>query len=397
MIQEQVHESICNHIDRVEEWFSKKSKNLFFPIYSSFDIRDSSKKVAPVDANLFPAGFNNICQVDKDSSTDIIKSYLKEIYGTSVKKIVLLAEEHTKNAFYWENIYTLVYLLKNAGYSIKVALPKEMETIIVESHLKHSFPVYGAKRLGDNISLEGECPDLIICNNDFSNSYKTWVDGLDCPMNPPHQFGWYARKKSTFFKQYNSLAQEFAQLIHLDPWLFSIKTQTYSHLDISKESSRDDLAQKVEVFLQELKSTTTNPFVFIKNNSGTYGLGIIQAKSGDDIHRLNYKSRKTMKATKGGHGSISEVIIQEGIPSALVSDDQSAEPTLYMIGHQLAGGFLRTHRQKGPEENLNSPGAIYKRLCVTDLQVRPKGHPMENVYGWVARLASLAVANEMKS
>ena len=140
----------------------------------------------------------------------------------------------------------------------------------------------------------------------------------------------------------------------------------------------------------------SKPFVFIKNNSGTYGLGIIQAKSGDDIRNLNYKSKKTMKAVKGGRGNISEVIIQEGIPSAILSDDKTAEPTLYMIGKKLAGGFLRTHDKKGPEENLNSPGAIYKKLCVTDLQISPSGYPMENVYGWVARIASLAVANEIK-
>jgi glutamate--cysteine ligase len=70
-----------------------------------------------------------------------------------------------------------------------------------------------------------------------------------------------------------------------------------------------------------------------------------------------------------------------------------------MLGCQLAGGFLRTHHEKGPTESLNSPGAVYKRLCVSDLKVSVEGHPMENVYGWVAKLGLIAIgreADEMK-
>ena len=398
MIQTQVHDQICHHLGRVEEWFLDKSQGLFFPVYSSFDLRDSSRKVVPVDANVFPAGFNNICQVDKDRASKMMRFYLKQEYGESCKTIVILAEEHTKNAFYWENVCTLTAILNEAGYSTKVALPKSMETMTVQSYLGHFLKIYGADRSGNGIKVNGEIPDLIICNNDFSEAYESWVKGLSCLINPPYKLGWYQRKKSHFFSHYNSLAKEFSHLIDLEPELFSIKTEVFSGLNISEESSREDLAQRVELFLQDMKPQDPKraPFVFVKNNSGTYGLGIIQARSGEDIRNINYKSRKKMKAVKGG-GSLSEVIIQEGIPSNVFSDGETAEPTIYVVGNQLVGGFLRAHRKKGPEENLNSPGAIYKRLCMADLQVNHIGCPMENVYGWVARLGVLGVANEIKT
>ena len=397
MIQTQAHDQICHHLNRVEEWFRNKSQGLFFPIYSSFDIRDSSRKVVPVDANIFPAGFNNICQVDKDNAGEVVKSYLQQEYRELGKNIVILAEEHTKNAFYWENVYTLIGMLNDAGYSAKVALPRSMDVITVQSSSGNFLNVYGAERSGEDIHVNGEVPDLIICNNDFSDAHENWVAGLRCLMNPPYQVGWYQRKKSHFFHHYNSLSKEFSQLVDLDPWLFNVKTEVFSGLNISEESSRDALAQRVELFLQEMESRNSenDPFVFVKNNSGTYGLGIIRARSGDDIRKLNYKSRKTMKAVKGG-GVISEVIIQEGVPSAIFSDEEIAEPAIYVVGNKLVGGFLRAHRKKGPEENLNSPGAIYKRLCVTDLQINRKDCPMENVYGWVARLGSLGIANEIQ-
>ena len=100
-----------------------------------------------------------------------------------------------------------------------------------------------------------------------------------------------------------------------------------------------------------------------------------------------------MKATKGG-GGVEEVIIQEGVPSAIHSEGATAEPVMYMIGCELAGGFLRTHGKKGRDESLNSPGAVYRRLCIADLQVDPEGKQLENVYGWVAKLGMMAISLE---
>ena len=69
---------------------------------------------------------------------------------------------------------------------------------------------------------------------------------------------------------------------------------------------------------------------------------------------------------------------------------------MYMIGCRLAGGFLRAHGEKDDGESLNSPGAVYQRLCIADLEVKLEGCPMENTYGWVAKLAFLSVAQEAK-
>ena len=114
---------------------------------------------------------------------------------------------------------------------------------------------------------------------------------------------------------------------------------------------------------------------------------------GDEVRQWSYKSRKKMKAAKGGR-DVEEVIIQEGIPSIVQTENASAEPVIYMIGCELAGGFLRTHSEKGSTDSLNSPGAVYKRLCVSDLAVRAEGCPQENVYGWSAKLGLLAIALE---
>ena len=195
---------------------------------------------------------------------------------------------------------------------------------------------------------------------------------------------------------------EFADVAQIDPMLFEVKTEFFEHFDIGDEKSKQDLATKVDTLIAALKMDyekrgwKQTPFVFVKNNSGTYGLAVIKVESGKDVLEWSYKSRKKMKAAKGGK-EVEEVIIQEGIPSIVESDGVVAEPVIYMIGSNLAGGFLRTHGEKSATESLNSPGAIYKRLCVSDLAIRPEGCPMENVYGWTSKLGALAITYEAKA
>ena len=40
----------------IEEWFRRQWRQYRAPLYASVDIRNAGFKIAPVDANLFPAG-----------------------------------------------------------------------------------------------------------------------------------------------------------------------------------------------------------------------------------------------------------------------------------------------------------------------------------------------------
>lgn len=385
-------ESICN-------WFSEKTAKLSYPIYSSYDIRDSGYKISNVDANIYPAGFNNICPTDKESSVGLMKKYISKHYGPTVKNILLVTEEHTNNLYYWENVYTIQTLIESAGYTVKVAIPRELpEALRLTSSAGHEVTVHSALVNGE--LFKTFTPDLIISNNDFSEAYEEWAPTVEqYPMNPPRELGWYQRKKSTYFKYYNQLVNEFAAVAKIDPFLLRVETELFENFDIGDENSRKELAAKVDAMLEKLRvdyqsrGIKQEPFVFVKNNAGTYGLAVIRVGSGAEVLDWSYKSRKKMKAAKGGR-DVEEVIIQEGIPSIVEADGASAEPVIYMIGCELAGGFLRTHSEKSSEESLNSPGAVYKRLCVSDLAINTPGCPQENVYGWTAKLGLLAIAME---
>jgi len=398
MIRTSLHESFCGKHDKLADWFCQKTKSLSYPIYSSYDIRDAGFKISNVDANIYPAGFNNICPADKENSIGLMQSYIEKHYGSAISKIMLVTEEHTNNPFYWENVLTIENLLKNAGKEVLVSIPRRMDhPLTVQSATGKQVQV--ASAFADSSAFKDFKPDLIISNNDFSEAHEEWASLLSAPINPPRELGWYQRKKSRYFENFNKLATEFSNLCGIDPFLLNVQTEVFEHFDIADDRSRQTLADRVDAMIENLReeykkrNITQEPFVFVKNNAGTYGLAVIRVSSGAEVKEWNYKSRKKMKAAKGGR-DVEEVIIQEGIPTRVQAEGATAEPVIYMIGSELAGGFLRTHLEKNNTDSLNSPGAVYKRLCVSDLSVSWQGSPLENVYGWSARLGLLAIAEE---
>lgn len=388
--RDSIHQKILTHFKDVVHWFSEKAKNKPLPFYSSFDIRDSHFKISCVDANVFPAGFNNICEEDQKRACSLIKNYLNKNHP-SVKKVLLLTEEHTRNLYYWDNVFVIKSLIEQAGCEVSICVPGKN----ISSPTKITTASGKEVRIHLLNKTKG---DLIISNNDFSNQYD--LPNIEC--TPPVKMGWMTRKKHNFFKEYNILAEEFASLLKIDPWHLTIQTELFSPFDMDSKENLNKLKSHSSRLLKSLKdqqkhwSIEEEPYLFLKNNSGTYGLGIMNINDPENLNQWSYKARKKMKAGKG-EKQTSEIIIQEGIPTALHGpDNQNTEPVIYMIGCQVAGGFLRSHKKKDHKTNLNSPGAVYRRLCMSDLEIKVQGLDMENVYSWLAHLGVLALSQEME-
>ncbi len=401
MLKNRIHKKIVDNIDELNDWFEKRRKNLYIPFFSSYDIRDSSFKFSNIDANIFPAGFNNICTVDKENADALVNNYFKQHYSKPIKNILLMSEENTKNPYYWNNISSIKKILEEAGCGVQVVVPGIFvkEDFIAENLFGEKIPVKQINCDGAQIYLKDFEHDLIVNNNDFSVLPEKWCPFEQNIFNPSPELGWHRRQKHLFFEKYNLVAKEFAEILGEPSFFFDVNTELFKNFDLSSDISKQALADAVDRKIDKIKvkykefSIDENPYVFIKNNAGTYGLGVTQVSSGSDVLEWSYKQRKKMKAAKGG-GGIQEVIIQEGIPTSISSEGATAEPAIYMIGSELAGGFLRTHDKKGPKESLNSPGAVYKRMCVSDLKIDLEGKLLENVFGWIAKIGLLAVGLE---
>lgn len=396
------------------DWHLAHAKKAPPPFYCSIDLRDSGDKIVPVDSNLFPAGFNNICPEDQRAAPPIVRAQIDSIVSSNPKKLLILPESHTSNLNYIENLYYLSQILSNAGYEVKVGWVSPLpEGVAAPLQLKSAtdkiIEAWPIKISGKELSIEGFTPDLIILNNDFSGGYPEMLDPVAQPIIPSHRLGWHTRKKSTHFTHYNELAAEFAAIIDIDPWLIQIDTVSVDNVNFGEEQGIDQVALAAQGVFERTQAAydrhgiKKKPFVFIKNNAGTYGMGIMVVRSIDEIKNMNRRTKNKMSVGKNRQ-QIQSVAIQEGVPTATLVDRLAAEPVIYLSGCELIGGFLRTNSERNDEDNLNSQGMVFRKLCMSDLR-KPeddaaddenKNEPvLELVYGSIARISALAAGREL--
>ncbi|MGK5081901.1 glutamate--cysteine ligase [Bdellovibrionota bacterium FG-1] len=425
--KKQLAEGIRKNRRKIWEWHMEQIRHAPPPIYCSIDLRDSGHKIVPVDSNLYPAGFNNICPEDQRTAPPIFKAQVEAIFGRMNRaipqRILILPESHTSNLFYLENLHSLSELVKNAGFDVRLGwygpLPSSHSLSplgsiqLVSETQKHleAWPI----SIHDGILSAGDfTPEMILLNNDFSSGYPKDLDAVTQPILPSHTLGWHSRKKTDHFRHYNELVGEFAAIVGIDPWLIQVDTEEVSPVRFNDDDGVEQVAQAVDRILlrtqksYDVHSITQKPFVFVKNNSGTYGMGIMVVHSGDEIRHMNRRTKNKMSVGKN-RSEIVSVAIQEGIPTATLVDRLAAEPVIYLSGGELIGGFLRTNTDRGIEDNLNSQGMVFRKLCMSDLREFEEDDPasgpehpsqeeplLELIYGAIARISALAAGRELK-
>ena len=120
------------------------------------------------------------------------------------------------------------------------------------------------------------------------------------------------------------------------------------------------MLKKIQAKYDE-KGITDQPFVIVKADAGTYGMGVMSVKSADEVRGLNRKNRNKMAKVKEGL-EVSEVIVQEGIYTYETVNGSVSEPVVYMIDRFVVGGFFRVHEGRAADENLNATGMSFVQL-----------------------------------
>ncbi|NDD91557.1 glutamate--cysteine ligase, partial [bacterium] len=395
------------------------------PFYCSVDLRDSGYKIVPVDSNLYPAGFNNICPDDLRSAPAVVRSQIAAMASRMNRdlptKILVLPESHTSNTYYLENLYYLMLVIREAGFDVELGwygpVPEGFGSPLKLRSATDKELVAWPIEIGPDGALKAGAftPDWILLNNDFSGGYPEPLDAVKQPIIPSHVLGWHSRKKSEHFTHYNTLAGEFASIVGIDPWSIQIETHEVAPVDFNEDLGTEQVAQVVEGVLSRMESQfsargiSRKPIVFVKNNAGTYGMGVMVVHSADEIRKMNRRTKNKMSVGKN-RMAIQSVVVQEGVPTATLVQRLAAEPVIYLVGSELIGGFLRTNTERGTEDNLNSQGMVFKKLCMSDLKrpsqidetfgedLDPSEHNepvLELVYGSIARLSALATGKEL--
>ena len=404
-----LEQQILDGMPTIEHWFRTQWQEHSAPFYASVDLRNAGFKLAPVDTNLFPGGFNNL-------NPDFLPLCVQALM-TAVEKVcpdargfLIIPENHTRNLFYLQNVAMLQNILRQAGLKVRVGslLPEITAPTDLELPGGRKLTLEPLVRHGNRLTLTDFDPCTILLNNDLSAGVPDILKNLEQPVLPPLYAGWSTRLKSNHFSAYDEVAGSFAELMGIDPWLVNPAFATCGEINFQERVGEECLAGWVSDILARTRKKyqeygiEQQPFVIVKADAGTYGMGIMTVKDASEVQGLNRKQRNKMAVVKEGL-AVSNVMVQEGVPSFESVDDGVAEPVVYMIDHFVVGGFYRVNAQRGMDENLNAPGMHFKPLAfetsctLPDLDCGPDEPPNRfYAYGVVARLALLAAALELE-
>lgn len=376
--------------DEVEAWFAERESAVKRLPYGSVDLRFSGEQRVPVDTNLFSGGFNNLDEAGQARAADAFRRHLKRCCPKS-ERVLIIPENHTRNQGYLNNLARLHDLLGRAGYDAAIGrldLP-EGERFAFTSEEGKPLEALPLRREGDRLWAGDFHPDVILLNHDLTSGIPPLLEGLVQPVTPPMRLGWHQRRKSVHFEAYQPVARAFAEAFGLEAWRISAGFERCGRINFGERSGLECVALNIEKLLRRLRETyaangiTREPYVFVKADSGTYGMGIMTARSGNDVTEMNKKTRNKMDVIKEGAQS-TEVIIQEGIPTLERVGEAFAEPVIYLVDHTPVGAFWRVNAERGEENNLNAAG----------MQFMPMPGEVPAPMAIIARLALLAAAME---
>ncbi|RYZ93691.1 MAG: hypothetical protein EOP11_27435 [Proteobacteria bacterium] len=182
-------EKISAKQKELDHWLGEQCKKAPAPPYTSIDLRDSGFKMSPVDSNIFPAGFNNICVDDWNLAASTFERVLTRVAkGKRPAKILIVPENHTSNLFYFENLWALKEILTLAKFEVVIGhlnpafeanLPKGCTSVKTQSG--RTIVLEKIIREGNLLQTERvrfDSTDLVLLNNDLSGGVPPELEGF---------------------------------------------------------------------------------------------------------------------------------------------------------------------------------------------------------------------------
>ena len=408
----ELEQRILDSMPAIERWFRLEWMEHTPPFYTSVDIRNAGFKLAPVDTNLYPGGWNNLTPEMLPLAVQAAQAAIEKICPEA-KNLLIIPENHTRNTFYLTNVMQLQRIFSMAGLNVRIGSinPEIKEVTPIDLPNGETITLEPVVRSKRRLGLKDFDPCTILLNNDLSAGAPGILEELhEQFLLPPLHAGWSVRRKSTHFQSYEEVAKRFGKMLGIDPWLINPMFNQCGEVNFAEGTGLECLRSNVDALLGKIRrkykeyGINEKPFVVVKADNGTYGMGIMTVRDVADLDVLNRKTRNKMNVIKDGQ-TVNDVIIQEGVLTHERINDAVAEPVVYMMDRYVVGGFYRVHAERGIDENLNAPGASFVPLAFADTPHLPQpgvkpGASVPNrfyMYGVIGRLAMLAASYELEA
>ena len=400
----ELEQRVLDSMPAIERWFRLEWMEHTPPFYTSVDVRNSGFKLAPVDTNLFPCGWNNLTPEMLPLAVQAAMAAIEKICPEA-RNLLVVPENHTHNTFYLSNLLQLKRIFHQAGLNVRFGSlnPDIKEPTAFNMPNGEAITIEPLIRSDKRLGLKDFDPCTILLNNDLSAGIPGMLEDLhEQFLLPPLHAGWSLRRKSRHFQAYEEVAKRFGKLLGMDPWLINPMYAKCGEVDFAAGVGMDSLSSNVDALLTKIRrkykeyGINDKPFVIVKADNGNCGMGIMTVRDVKDLDRQNIKAQEGLTLT--------EVIVQEGVLTNERVNDAVAEPVVYMMDRFVVGGFYRVHAERAVDESLNAPGASFVPLAFADSSRLPQpgrkpGSSSPNrfyMYGVIARLAMLAASYELE-
>ena len=179
---EKINQIVDLNKEKISDWFVKKESEVSLPFYTSVDLRVSENKIAAVDTNIFPGGFNNLCTQfineaallsARMNKTKVSMKYLEDakdkvMMGVERKSMVLTDEDKKITAYHEAGHALVAYFTKFADPVHKITIVPRGRAMGLTAQIPEveRYNYSNKYLLGKlDILMGGRCAEKIIFNN----------------------------------------------------------------------------------------------------------------------------------------------------------------------------------------------------------------------------------------
>ena len=408
----ELEQRVLDSMPAIERWFRLEWMEHTPPFYSSVDIRNAGFKLAPVDTNLYPSGWNNLTPAMLPLAVQAAMAAIEKICPEA-RNLLIIPENQTLSTFYLSSVAQLRRIFHMAGLNVRVGSidPEIKKVTTIELPNGDSVKLEPVIRSKRRLGVKDFDPCTILLNNDLSAGVPGILEDLhEQYLLPPLHAGWFTRRKSRHFQSYEEVSKRFGKLIGVDPWLINPLFNKCGAVDLSEAVGMDCVTSHVDALLTKIRrkykeyGINEKPFVIVKADNSSSGMGVMTVRDVKDLEALQ-RGRQQDAGDVAVAQELSEVIVQEGVLTNERINEAVAEPVVYMMDRYVVGGFYRVHAGRGIDENLNAPGSRFVPLAFAESTHLPQpgmrpGASAPNrfyMYGVIGRLAMLAASYELEA
>ncbi|MEO7107090.1 MAG: glutamate--cysteine ligase [Rhodoferax sp.] len=409
----ELEQRILDSMPAIERWFRLEWMEHTPPFYTSVDVRNAGFKLAPVDTNLFPNGWNILTQPMLPLAVQAAQAAIEKICPEA-RNLLIVPDNHLHNTFYLSNLAQLRRVFQMAGLNVRIGSisPDVKKSVTMELPNGESITLEPVVRNKGRIGVKDFDPCTILLNNDLRAGVPGILEDLTQQyLLPPLHAGWSSRRKSAHAKAFEEVSKRFGKLIGVDHWLINPMFDKCPDVDFSSDDGMQALIAKTEGLLTKIRKKhkeygiKEKPFVVVKPDNGDPRMPILTVRDAKELEALRVQMNSQMATTSSAEAPIFDVLLQEGVLTCERVNDAVAEPVVYMMDRYVVGGFYRVNPQRKVDESLNAPGSSFVPLAFAESTHLPQpgvkpGASAPNrfyMYGVIGRLAMLAASYELEA